>query len=32
MIESKPSGPTFEAFVANERAKSERLGGRKVGN
>jgi hypothetical protein len=31
MIDSKPGGPTFEAFVANERAKSGSFGGRMVG-
>lgn len=31
LLDSKPGGPTFEAFVANERAKSAGLGGRTVG-
>jgi hypothetical protein len=31
MLEPKPSSPTFDAFVTNERAKSGSLGGRMVG-
>jgi uncharacterized protein len=31
LLDSKPGSPTFEAFVANERAKSHSLGGRMVG-
>jgi hypothetical protein len=31
MVDSQTSGPTFEAFVASERAKSGSFGGRMVG-
>jgi uncharacterized protein len=31
MLESKASGPTFEAYTANERAKSASFGGKTVG-
>jgi hypothetical protein len=31
MVESKTSGPTFEAFAASERAKSGSFGGKMVG-
>jgi uncharacterized protein len=30
LLESRVSGPTFERFIANERARSEKLGGRTV--
>jgi hypothetical protein len=31
MLESKASGPTFETFIANERARSATFGGKTVG-
>jgi hypothetical protein len=31
MLDAKPDAPTFEAFVADERAKSRSFGGRTVG-
>jgi hypothetical protein len=31
MLESKASGPTFETFIANERARSAAFGGKTVG-
>jgi hypothetical protein len=31
MLESKAGGPTFETFIANERARSATFGGKTVG-